>query len=265
MLLSIGQHGRRSNPASIVPVCALALLLILSPGSDLAAQSLEPDVFSVSIESVASTFISRLDTIDVKLTTSTELGGFDFKIGLESNGSTVGIPDIVEILPGEFIDSCRWEMFNTHRIETSLGDNRPSSLWQVVALPEMIPDSTRPICFSPAGEMNIFKIVLATGHAYGARIYHPERDSLDLFFFWEDCGDNSISSGSGSELFVMSQIFDSDGRTLADSSSQAKGGRLLPSGCPGSKENGRIKPRILFRNGLVTEAPMPERIPNSTE
>jgi hypothetical protein len=147
----------------------------------------------VKIGHVASAGTEVPDTVLVTLGAhGYGISAFDFKIGCDSRAV-----DILNVLPGRLSDSCCWKFFSARRLDSGQKVNRPRSLWQAVAVAEVVPDSTRPVCYGFDGDVSILKVVLSRGEAAtGADSVVP------IFFFWEDCGDNTISDKSGDGLLM---------------------------------------------------------------
>ena len=89
------------------------------------------------------------------------LAAFDLKIGTSAD-----FFGIVDILPGEICDSCNWDFFNVRRIESKT-PNSPGLLWQIVALSDMISDSTVSRCY---GLNRPAYLLLATGLKWDASL-----------------------------------------------------------------------------------------------
>lgn len=135
--------------------------------------------------------------VDIK-SDGTPIAGFDFKIGINNH-----LIDIVEILPGEIYDSCKWEYFNARQINTTGEENRPIVLWKMVALAELVPDTVRPVCFGFDKEASLIKIVLSNAH-----VLDMPDTTIPIFFYWEDCTDNTISGQSGTILMISKVVRD---------------------------------------------------------
>ncbi|RKX25594.1 MAG: hypothetical protein DRP47_09560 [Candidatus Zixiibacteriota bacterium] len=186
---------------------------------------------------------SRLnDTLLVMLkSTGAPVAGFDFKFGIDNP-----MVDIVEILPGEIYDSCRWEYFTARQINTANREDYPPILWQTVALAEMVSDTVRPLCFGFDREASLLKLVVSNEH-----ILEQPDTTVPVFFFWEDCTDNTISGQTGNILLISRQVFDYFGQK------PKQGSRLFPTrtGAPNqcidpAREN-HPRRRIDYHNGGI--------------
>ncbi|MFQ6007991.1 MAG: hypothetical protein ACE5K8_03480 [Candidatus Zixiibacteriota bacterium] len=139
------------------------------------------------------------DTLAITLNSFGQLlAGFELKFGIESP-----FIDIDTVLPGELYDSCRWEFFNSRSLANPDRDGYPPILWQAVAIAQVSPGEQGPICYGWDGEVSLVKLVVTSEHV--TRI--PDTVA-PIFFFWEDCTDNSISGKSGDTLAISAKVFD---------------------------------------------------------
>ena len=139
------------------------------------------------------------DTLLVMLQTSKRtIAGFDLKIGVASP-----YVRIVSILKGEILDSCRWEYFSAKEMPVRDDQGRPRSVWQAVALAQMIGDPMKSQCYGYDREASLLKIVLSNSHV----LQMPETTAA-IFFWWEDCTDNVLSGSSGEQLFMSLNVLD---------------------------------------------------------
>ena len=155
--------------------------------------------YVVSVQRVTVTDMRIDDTLVISLNSfGNPLAGFELKFAVESP-----FIDIVEVLPGEIYDSCNWEFFNARQIDTHNKENYPPVIWQAVALADMMPGTDRPACFSFEREASLIKLVVSSEHV--ARV--PDTIA-PIFFFWEDCSDNTIAGISGDTLAISARVFD---------------------------------------------------------
>jgi len=192
------------------PIIFLLLLLIIYPTTakgdstqvdsiilNTDNQNLENPEIIIKIERLYIDNMDLYDTLYINLKSDgTPIAGFDFKIGIDNH-----LIDFVEILPGEIYDSCKWEYFNAHQINTIGRENAPAVLWQMVALAEVIPDTVRPLCFGFEQEATLMKIVLSNAH-----VMEMPDTTIPVFFYWEDCTDNTLSGQSGAILMISKLI-----------------------------------------------------------
>gem|GEM_PF-678705 len=155
--------------------------------------------FVVSIERVTIHTGRIMDTLEIVLEPGNNLmAGFDFRVGVESE-----FIEILNILPGEILDSCSWEFFNAKMVEPAQRENCPRSVWHVVALAEVIPDETRPACFGFKRPASLVRLIVSSEHVELV----PDTTAA-VYFFWERCSDNSISGVRGDTLSMSSQLYD---------------------------------------------------------
>lgn len=174
-----------------------------------AADSLPPDTlvpapapYEVSIERLLVDDMHLEDTVEVFLDSHGQtLAAFALKIGFNSH-----LIDIVEILPGKMYDSCRWEYFNARELDLPGRENAPRELWQAVALAQMIPDSVQPVCFGADSEISLLRLVVSNEH-----VLDPVDAVIPIFFYWEDCSDNTLSSKDGNTLVLSRRVYDYGG------------------------------------------------------
>ncbi len=154
--------------------------------------------FRISIERVTVNNMQLNDTVDINLESgSTPIAGFELKIAIDSR-----LIDVVEVLPGRIPDSCGWEFFNARRITTDQDLNRPVNLWQIVALSETVPGGKAPLCHSFDSDASIARLVLSSEHAGLV-----ENQSIPIYFYWEDCTDNTVSGLSGTTLALSKHVY----------------------------------------------------------
>ncbi|MCK4461677.1 MAG: hypothetical protein KAW46_07715 [candidate division Zixibacteria bacterium] len=155
--------------------------------------------FVVSIERLTVHRGRILDTLDITLESGGNLlAALDLRLALESR-----FVEILEILPGEILDSCSWEFFNAQAEEGSVRENYPRSLWHVVALAELIPDETRPHCYGIGRRASLLRLVISSEH-----VDLVPDGTAAIFFFWESCSDNSIAGVTGNMLSLSAKLYD---------------------------------------------------------
>ncbi|MBU8934271.1 MAG: hypothetical protein KOO62_09720 [candidate division Zixibacteria bacterium] len=196
----------------------------------------------VSIGRMTIENMTLSDTLFVTLdATGAPLAGFDFKIGIDNP-----MVDIVEILPGEIYDSCRWEYFSARQIIIANREGYPPLLWQTVALADMASGADQPVCFGFNREASLLKLVLSNEHV----LDQPDT-AVQIFFFWEDCTDNTISGRTGNKLLISRQVFDYVG-TKPEAGSRLFPTRTgAPEHCINPSKVNRPRRMIDFHNGGV--------------
>ncbi|MFQ5608104.1 MAG: hypothetical protein ACE5GA_09165 [Candidatus Zixiibacteriota bacterium] len=174
----------------------------------------------------------------------TEIAAFDFTFAYDRAAF-----EILDALPGTFPDSCDWEYF-TVRHSPACSGPCPSGLIKIVALSEYA-DSRGQACHLPEEGASLIKFVI--------RPRTPESmDFLDLSlrFFWIDCGDNSVASVSGNELFLAAATLEPDSIPLPVYGDQGFPNYTgPPSDCfRGRAENAPFA-KLNLRNGLLRYTP----------
>jgi len=239
---------------TVISLAALTVSIYAADSTKVAADSLAFDritadttaadtaVYELSIGRLLVDNMQLNDTLLLTLNThGRELGAFDLKIAVDNP-----IVDILDILPGELQDSCRWEYFNARRMETTGRENFPAELWQVVALAETASGPTHPACYSLDGDIVLLRIVLSNAHA----LQTPDQ-KVPIYFFWEDCTDNAISGRSGYSLLMSRHVYDYFGDSPGDDSRLFPSRIGAPTECIKTNVSNPMRRMIDFHNGGV--------------
>jgi len=137
------------------------------------------------------------DTLDVFFETGgIDLAGYVLKLGLASH-----LVGIIEILPGEIIDSCGWEMFRANRITPRPAAPAISELWQITALAQVGLGEEAPVCFGFDRPVSLARLVVSSVHIPIA----PDT-AIAIFFYWEACRDNVLSDREGASILVSDTV-----------------------------------------------------------
>ncbi len=170
--------------------------------------------FELSIGRLLIDDMQLNDTLDIVLNThGRELGAFDLKIAVDNP-----VVDILTILPGDLQDTCGWDYFNARPIEANNRPELPATLWQVVALAQTVPGKDKPTCFGLDGNLVLARLVLSNEH-----VPQTPDQNIPIFFFWEDCTDNTIANRTGNTLMLSRHVYDYYGGADPDQP------RLFPS------------------------------------
>ncbi len=214
----------------------------LQPVPDTSSLSVDASPYQVRIGQILVTDMRLHDTLDVTFNShGRAVGGFDLKIGIDNPAI-----DILDVLPGRMYDSCRWEYFTARRLETPPREGTPRQIWQVVALSQVIPDSIQPICFAADSDISVLRLIVSNEHQAAT-----DDATIPIFFFWEDCTDNSISDRSGNQTFISRRVHDYTGR-LPDSSAPLFPSRFgAPLQCVNPAVRFPMKRLIDFHNGAI--------------
>ena len=198
----------------------LFLILILASGNLFAADSTMADrpYYKITIETESYFLGQLIDTVDISIESSGKpIGGVDIKIGFDSPAL-----EILEIIPGEIPDSCGWKFFNTRDVSFKTSAEAPTGVWQILAMAEFGGDTVSAVCYGFDRKASIAKLVI---HVDSSKLDLETDSILQIFFYWEDCGDNTVTNISGDSLY-LSLISANEKDTL----------RVLPSriGAPAS-------------------------------
>ncbi len=225
-------------------IVAIALVAFACPiaATDDSADTADADPrVTMYLPRVTATADKPVDTVSVTIQTrSTEVAGFDLKIGCDSR-----LVSIIEILPGEIPDSCDWEYFNSRDLYDPMDPQRPSSLWKIVALAKATPGPEPPACYGLDRRAGIVDLVLS---------YEPDAfatdTSVSLFFYWEDCRDNVISDKSATTALVSDKVYSYVGEAL-DAGDGFPSRTGTPRQCVDMTKRNHARRIIDFHNGGV--------------
>jgi hypothetical protein len=200
------------NPLKYLFFCVALTLSFLSAWSQEQSRTVEDSLrvktthiiaekdslpYVISIERVKVGNMRIHDTLAITLNSFVRsLAGFELKFGLESP-----FIDIDTVLPGELSDSCRWEFFNSRSLTNPDRVDYPPILWQAVAIAQVSPGERGPICYGLDGEVSLAKLVVTSEH-----VTRVPDTVAPIFFFWEDCTDNTISAVSGDTLAISAKV-----------------------------------------------------------
>ncbi|MBI5267016.1 MAG: hypothetical protein HY851_07260 [candidate division Zixibacteria bacterium] len=216
--------------------------------------------YSIRIERCTAAPTNVLDTLDVTI----ESFGHRFAACQLKFGTNSQAVDIIAVLKGEIIDSCKWEYFRAERIDTRGKSNAPRTLWSVTALSQFMPDSVKPVCLGFDRSGTIVRLVVA-----GAPNVTIRDSVAPIFFWWEDCRDNTVSDTTGNLLYVSSQVQDSLDSGRMDTTRAFPTRLGTPDQCIKARLANHPQRRIEFRNGgLRFEAKLPplkDSVETSTE
>ena len=159
----------------------------------------EQSPYLISIEQIKVTEMIFTDTIDVSIVTDkATLAGFDLKIACNPR-----YLDIIDVLAGELYDSCRWDFFNARQGGNPTDKKIPFTIWQIVALADMTVDDKKPLCFSLDKKSTLVRLVITNQF-----LKEVPDTVVPIFFLWEDCTDNTISSISGNSLNLSNRVIE---------------------------------------------------------
>jgi hypothetical protein len=161
--------------------------------------------FNVTIEKIHDQLQGHYTEVGIYLDPDYEsmpMGGFDFLIAYDASALTFISAD-----PGALLTACGWEYF-TYRFGAfgNCGPNAcPTGLLRLVALAETNNGPNHPDCFT--GGLGTEGTQLATMEFFVTNDRTFECMFVPIYFFWFDCGDNTISSQYGDTLFLEQEVW----------------------------------------------------------
>ncbi len=115
------------------------------------------------------------------------LGGFDFLVEYDNRLT------LLRVTPGDLLNFCGWEYF-TYSATT------PNSV-RIIALAETNNGPNHPTCFADSsGTLALLRFQITSDPVY-------TNDFIPVWWKWEDCGDNSLSSADGNELYISDSVY----------------------------------------------------------
>ncbi len=230
-------------------ICGIIFLtVVVAAGNLFAADSTMADrpYYKITIENESYSLGQLIDTVDISIESSGKpIGGVDIKIGFDSPAL-----EILEIIPGEIPDSCGWKFFNTRDVSFKTSGEAPTGVWQILAMAEFGGDTVRAVCYGFDRKASIAKLII---HVDSSKLDLETDSALAIFFYWQDCGDNTVTNISGDSLY-LSLISANEKDTL----------RVFPSriGAPDSCINPKAQNKpvrgVVFESGGVRIRPVSE-------
>jgi len=213
---------------------------------------LDSELISLRIQSHALTTVpGGIDTISIFCNSrGTGIAGFDLTLAYDHE-----VFDLLDALPGNFLDSCQWEYF-MGRDNPKCPGPCPGGLYKIVALARFQNQDNATACFVPPGGAEIVKLVIRRRPEMRAGPFMGVV-SEPLRFFWIDCGDNSVASVSGNDLFLRHSVSDADGAPLPQNIfTQFPNYTGPPDSCFDSRRENAPKSRLKFINAVIVAPPI---------
>jgi hypothetical protein len=168
------------------------------------------DTIRIEIEKTHNTLQGHFEYVSITLENNpVEVGGFDFLIAYDASALTA-----MEVTPGQLLEDCDWEYF-TYRFgaDGNCRDACPSGLLRIIAVADMNDGINHPSCYGPPDtdphELAKMKFLVTNDRTF-------EGQYVPIYFFWGDCGDNTISSIDGETLYISGRIYDFEGNLIWD-------------------------------------------------
>jgi hypothetical protein len=217
----------------------LCIVFILSIAS--AAHAADSTLYSVGIAGGSLASGKTIDTLDIILDMQgNEMAAVDLKVATTNSNF-----EISQVLKGAICDSCNWEFFNAKRLK-DIEEASLFSVWQIVTLADMMPDSVVPSCYGWKSPGSIARLVI-----------NKKRDPLSMEatdsinFLWQDCSDNSISNRTGVVL-AISTLPDTVGFSgTVPMSLEFPNIIAAPGSCIKPDKKDRVKRLIEFEAGQI--------------
>jgi len=157
-----------------------------------------------------------------------QIAGFDLLIGYDASALT-----FVQATAGELLTDCGWEYF-TYRYgpDGNCESGCPSGMLRLVGLAETNNGPSHPSCYGPS-DGGVYTLADLTFLVSNDRTF--ECQYVPVYFYWLDCGDNSVSNIDGDSLIIDSRIYNFEGGIIwdeFDDDQYPDGGRTAYSGAP---------------------------------
>nr|MBN2276419.1 T9SS type A sorting domain-containing protein [candidate division Zixibacteria bacterium] len=164
----------------------------------------------VKIEKTHNTHQGQYENVSITVENSSyPIGGFDFLIAYDNSALTAA-----GAYAGQWLEDCDWEYF-TYRFGSNgnCGDACPSGLLRIIAMAESNDGGNHPDCYGPP-DADVYEL---------ARIQFLVTNDLNMncqyvpiYFFWDNCGDNTFSSQEGDYLYIDNRIYNFEGGLIWD-------------------------------------------------
>jgi hypothetical protein len=109
---------------------------------------------------------------------------------------------------------CEWEYVRYRvGIQGNCGDACPNGLLRLVAIADMNNGAAHPSCYG-APDIDPYMLMNMKFYVTDDRTY--ECQHVPIYFFWDDCGDNMISSKEGDPVYIDRAIYDYNSNLIWD-------------------------------------------------
>ncbi|MFZ5979290.1 MAG: FlgD immunoglobulin-like domain containing protein [Candidatus Zixiibacteriota bacterium] len=157
---------------------------------------------TVAIEKVHDQLQGQYADVDVTLNSKIDIGGFELAFAYDASAlAFMGALDTTSVLFTE----CGWEYFDYRfgPFGSCDDDNCPSGQIKVVGIAETNNGDYHPGCFNTDSTGILFTLKFLVTNDY-----NYECTFVPIRFYWLDCGDNSFSNESGTELYISENVYD---------------------------------------------------------
>jgi len=202
----LGLHGRQLVAKLISALLAAGFIaaplwaedpvasVMAGPPSAQTDSAAAPSII-VSIDTLLVSDGALHDTLDIRV----EARGFALAGGSLKIATDSPFLNILEILPGQFINSCHWALFRALEQKPSVPGM--TEQWKITALAEYLPDTLNPPCPLRDGPVTIARLVVSNVHVAA----QPDTAAA-IFFLYEDCSDNTFSDTTGHQMLISSSV-----------------------------------------------------------
>jgi hypothetical protein len=175
---------------------------------ELGLEILSSDPFFVYIDKLEDVYQGCYAYPGIWMLKGSEMfGGFDFLVAYDASAMT-----FMSAKLGSFLDEC-WEYFTyRYNYNGNCGGSCPSGLLRVVGIADINNGANHPdpACLRhPGGTDNPVQLVELTFYVTNDRTY--ECMYAPIRFFWDDCGDNTISNIMGDTLWLSRYVYTFEG------------------------------------------------------
>jgi len=158
--------------------------------------------FNVTIEKIHHQLQGHYTQVSITLDPDYEsepMGGYDFLIAYDASALA-----FISATPGQLLVDCGWEYF-TYRFGPfgNCGPNAcPSGLLRLVAIAETNNGPNHPDCYTSLDgtELAVMEFFVTNDRTFECMF-------IPIYFYWFDCGDNTISSQYGDTLFLDQEVW----------------------------------------------------------
>jgi hypothetical protein len=208
--------------------------------------------YRVSISREYNAIPDGIVDVDITLETinaSEGLAGFDLLVAYDNPALM-----LQSATSGTLYGECGWEYFNYRHNDTGdCGIGCPSGVVRVVGIADVSDGQNYPSCVTPKFVGNL-PTSLASVRFLISGDPAIECMFLPIRFYWNDCGDNSLSNAYGTKLFINCHVFDFDygnNIPIEDPYAQLPTYRGAPNTCLSLVPGHLVERGVELRNGGI--------------